>query len=242
MLEGGRGGKRAGDVISGFAVGAGKATAARDAALREAEKDFRAAQRDERLMQSNLRQARMLEAQRAQALRENDMTRVQQIDEQLAALSMEQEALRRSMAKESADFGLRQRQAVAEERRARAAEISAAKPSEVEFAAANPEAYAKILEARAKASQGRVSREAILERYADNWEKMDLMQKAELAKQGVTNFQQYVQMRDQLAAAGAQAGAPKIMTMADVEATAKASGKTVDEVKKAAAAAGFQIQ
>jgi hypothetical protein len=34
----------------------------------------------------------------------------------------------------------------------------------------------------------------------------------------------------------------KTMTMADVQATAKSSGKTVDEVKRAAAAAGYTIQ
>jgi hypothetical protein len=36
--------------------------------------------------------------------------------------------------------------------------------------------------------------------------------------------------------------AGKTMSMADVQATAKASGKTVDEVKKAAAAAGYTVQ
>jgi hypothetical protein len=67
------------------------------------------------------------------------------------------------------------------------------------------------------------------------------MQKSELAKQGVTNFQQYVRMRDQMAGNTGAAGA-KTMTMADVQATATSSGKTVEEVKKAAIAAGYTIQ
>jgi len=49
----------------------------------------------------------------------------------------------------------------------------------------------------------------------------------------------------ELQGAGARTSAPlggKVMTMADVQATATASGKTVDEVRKAATAAGYTIQ
>ena len=96
-----------------------------------------------------------------------------------------------------------------QERGARAQERAAGRPNELELAMSRPEDYKRILAARAEAQQLRRSpeevRAAAMERYADNWEKLDMLQKGDLAKQGITNFQQYVRMRDQMAGVG---GAP----------------------------------
>ena len=117
------------------------------------------------------------------------------------------------------------------------AKIAPSNIQELEWARRNPEAYlAAKSTPRAKPEE---SRAAAMERYADNWEKLDPMQKSELSKEGVTNFAQYVQMRDRMIG-GTTAG--KTMTMADVQATAARSGKSADEVIQAAKARGFTIQ
>jgi len=72
------------------------------------------------------------------------------------------------------------------------------------FNRAAQERIAQIRELpRAKSEE---SRAAAMERYADNWEKLDPMQKMQLSKEGVTNFAQYVQMRDRMV--GGATGAP----------------------------------
>lgn len=51
----------------------------------------------------------------------------------------------------------------------------------------------------AQGAQGKpVDRATILERYADNWEKLDPMQKNDLKTQGIKTFDDYVQYRDRL--------------------------------------------
>lgn len=231
---------RRGQGIGSLARGAAGMLGQREASAEAARKEYAAAQQTERMLQANVRQATILEAQRAQALRENDFTRANQIKDQIDALMMQRETLlmeRKDKAIEQARL----------ERVASAQELTAAKPTELELAMARPEEYARIMRQRAEAAQSRKSPEQIrkedLERYADNWEKLDMMQKNELAKQGITNFQQYVRMRDQMAGmGGASSLGSKVMTMADVQATATASGKTIDEVRKAALAAGYTIQ
>jgi hypothetical protein len=236
---------RRGRGIGSLAQGAAGLMGQREAAAQAARKEFAQAQRDERSMQANIRQTQMLEAQRQVALEQGKLNEVNAINDKLAELGMEREKFRLTRGDKAFDQAIEGRKAAATERTARAAEISAGKPSELDVALNRPDEYARVLKARAEATQSRVSpeerRAAAMERYADNWEKLDILQKGDLAKQGVTNFQQYVRMRDQMAGVTGAAGA-KTMTMADVQATATASGKTVEEVKKAAIAAGYTIQ
>lgn len=190
---------RRGQGIGSLARGAAGMLGQREASAEAARKEYAAAQQTERMLQANVRQATMLEAQRAQALREGDFNRANQIKDQIDALMMQRETLlmeRKDKAIEQARL----------ERVASAQELTAAKPTELELAMARPEEYARIMRQRAEAAQSRKSPEQIrkedLERYADNWEKLDMLQKRELATQGITNFQQYVRMRDQMAGVG----------------------------------------
>lgn len=234
---------RRGQAIGSLARGAAGVMGQKEAAAEAARKEFTQAQRDERAMQANIRQTQMLEAQRQVALEQGKLNEVNTINDKLSELGMEREKFRLTRGDKAFEQAIEGRKVAATERQARAAEISAGKPSELDVALNRPEEYARVLKARAEATQARISpeerRAATMERYADNWEKLDMMQKSELAKQGITNFQQYVRMRDQMTAGSAGA---KTMTMADVQATATSSGKTVDEVKKAAIAAGYTIQ
>jgi hypothetical protein len=236
---------RRGRSIGSLAQGAAGVLGQRQAAAEAARKEYATSQQTERMLQANIRQGNMLEAQRVQALLEGEYNRANQIDDAINQNAAERAKLERSVQEKQFQQAMEGRKVAADEGRTRAAMISAGKPNEMDVALNQPEAYARLLKARAEATQARVSpeerRAATMERYADNWEKLDVMQKSELAKQGVTNFQQYVRMRDQMAGNTGAAGA-KTMTMADVQATATSSGKTVEEVKKAAIAAGYTIQ
>ena len=237
---------RKGQGMGSFARSLSGIMGQRESAAEAARKEYATAQGTMRTLQANIRQGNMLEAQRLQAIRENDFGRVNQIDDAIAQNAAERAKLERDVQNKAFEQAIEGRKVAATERTARAAEINAGKPSEMDIALNRPEEYARVLKARAEATQARVSpedrRAATIERYADNWEKLDMMQKNELAKQGVTNFQQYVRMRDQMTAGNTGAAGAKTMTMADVQATAKSSGKTVDEVKRAAVAAGYTVQ
>jgi hypothetical protein len=212
---------RRGQAIGSLARGAAGVMGQRQAAEEAARKEFTQAQRDERTMQANIRQTQMLEAQRQVALEQGKLNEVNAINEKLSELGMEREKFRLTRGDTAFEQAIKGRQVAATERQARAAEVSAGKQNEMEFARSNPEEYARILKARAEATQARVSpedrRAATMERYADNWEKLDMMQKNELAKQGVTNFQQYVRMRDQMTAGNIpqapSQGAPAVGTV-----------------------------
>jgi hypothetical protein len=195
---------RRGRGIGSLAQGAAGLMGQREAAAESARKEYALAQRDERSMQANLRQTQMLEAQRQVALEQGKLNEVNAINDKLAQLGIEREQFRLNRGDKAFDQAIETGKLEAQRRTARASEISAGKQNELEFARSNPEEYARILKARAEATQARVSpeerRAATMERYADNWEKLDVLQKGELAKQGVTNFQQYVRMRDQMTA------------------------------------------
>lgn len=72
-------------------------------------------------------------------------------------------------------------------------------------------ALLRALTAEQKLGQGAqakpVDRATILERYADNWEKLDPMQKNDLKAQGIKTFDDYVQYRDRLLGGGQAAPA-----------------------------------
>jgi hypothetical protein len=237
---------RKGQGIGSLARGAAGLLSQREAAAEAAKEKYATAQQTERALQANVRQSTMLEAQRAQALREGDFNRANQIKDQIDALMMQRETLLMERRDKAIEQSRLERGLDIQERGARAQERAAGRPNELELAMSRPEDYKRILAARAEAQQLRRSSEevraAAMERYADNWEKLDMLQKGDLAKQGITNFQQYVRMRDQMAGVGGASSGGKTMTMADIQATASSSGKTPEEVRKAAIAAGYTIQ
>jgi hypothetical protein len=87
---------RRGQSIGSLARGAAGLMGKREEQAEAARKEFALAQRDQRMLQANERQANMLELQRQQAIRENDVLRVSQIEDQLAALEVQKSQLLRS--------------------------------------------------------------------------------------------------------------------------------------------------
>lgn len=232
---------RRGQALGSAARGLSGLMARQEEARTAAGREYAQAQQTERMLQANIRQANMLEEQRKQAALEREPERVAQIEDALAKNAMERSQLVRQRQEYAEKMALEERKVDVDAVRALRA------PTELELAMSRPEEYARVMRQKAEAAQSKKSPEQIraeaLERYADNWERLDMLQKNELAKQGVTNFQQYVRMRDQMAGmGGASSLGAKVMTMADVQATATASGKTIDEVRKAALAAGYTIQ
>jgi hypothetical protein len=87
---------RRGQGVGSLARGAAGLMGKREEQAEAARKEFALAQRDQRMLQANERQANMLEMQRQQAIRENDVPRVSQIEDQLAALEVQKSQLLRS--------------------------------------------------------------------------------------------------------------------------------------------------
>jgi len=97
---------------------------------------------------------------------------------------------------QEAKIGLLGKQAELTAAGERAAELPA-NMQELMFAIKNPEEYAKAKAASVK-PKPEETRFAMLKEYADNWEKMDPLRQAELAKEGIKTFDQYVQMRERM--------------------------------------------
>lgn len=244
---------RRGQGVGSLARGAAGLLGKREEQAEAARKEFSLAQRDQRMLQANERQANMLEMQRQQAIRENDFTRVSQIEDQLAALEVQKSQLLRSRQEHAEKMAL-------DERRVGAAELDAAakfgRPTEIDFFRQDPEGYARFQ--AAKLGPRNEPKAMTYDQAADNVSKFldttaGMMEISNIRKQAKAANQpepSLTQIRDmliqrELQGAGARTSAPlggKVMTMADVQATATASGKTVDEVRKAATAAGYTIQ
>jgi hypothetical protein len=189
--------------IGSLASGAANLLGQREASAEAARKEYATAQQAQRAMDAAIRQTQMLEAQRQVAVEAGKYDLVNQLDEKIAQSKMAEQNAARDVRNKSIEQSRLERGLNIQERSARATEISAGRPNELELAMSRPEDYKRILAARAEAQQLRRSpeevRAAAMERYADNWEKLDTLQKGDFAKQGITNFQQYVRMRDQMA-------------------------------------------
>jgi hypothetical protein len=244
-----RRGRGIGSAASGLAGILGQ----REAQAEAARKEYATAQQSERMLQANIRQANMLEAQRQQAIIEQEPQRVAQIEDALAKNAMERSQL------------VRQRQEYAEKmelegRKVGAMEADAAaklgRPTEIDFFRQDPEGYKRFQAARLgprnepKAmtyDQAADNVSKFLDTTAGMMEIFTIRKQAKAANQPEPSLTQIRDMliQRELQGAGARTSAPlggKVMTMADVQATATASGKTVDEVRKAATAAGYTIQ
>lgn len=230
---------RKGETARGILQGIGGIEANKQARLDAARKEMREDQRTAMQMDSVNRQLSVAQQEKAYADMRGDREGSLAAAEKIAALTNAQNKL-------AYDYKIKQEELRNEGIKAQAAMLSAGKPSEMELALSRPEDYKRVMEMRAQAQQLKKDpaqvRADTLERYADNWEKLDMMQKNELAKQGISNFQQYTRMRDQMAGVGGAPTGGKTMSMADIQATASSSGKTPEEVRKAAIAAGYTIQ
>jgi len=89
------------------------------------------------------------------------------------------------------------------------------------------EAEVMAAQTRAEPPVKPVSRTQILEQYADNWEKLDILQKNALKKQNINTFEDYVAYRDRIAGTGgatsstAPAGVARPTTQAEFDALPK---------------------
>jgi hypothetical protein len=258
---------RKGQGISSLARGASGLLSEREKQAEAARKEYALAQRDERAMQANIRQTQMLEAQRQLALEQGRMKDVNDINDQLSRLSIERENFRITRGDKAFEQAMEGRKVTAEERKARAAEISAGKPDatvqllQTLFPGQAPsvENLAKIAAAQYGPKLG--AKEMTYDQASDNvknfldstagiTEVNAIKKRAKDAGQpepSILDIRETLidrELRRAAARSGTSAATPtgKIMTMADVQATATSSGKTVDEVKKAAIAAGYTIQ
>lgn len=136
---------RRGQGVGSLARGAAGLMGERERQAEAARKEFALAQRDERAMQANIRQTQMLEAQRQVALEQGKLAEVNAINDQLSNLAMEREKFRITRGDKAFEQAMEGRRLAVEERKAKAAEISAGKPSELEqrirLFQQNPEQY-----------------------------------------------------------------------------------------------------
>ena len=136
---------RRGKGLGSLARGAAGIMGGKETAAEAARKEYALSQRDQRMLQANERQANMLEMQRQQAILENNVPRVSQIEDQLAALEMQKSQLLRSRQEHAEKIGL-------EERRVGAMEADAAaklgRPTEIDFFRQDPEGYGRFQAAR----------------------------------------------------------------------------------------------
>ena len=121
---------RKGKTMSSLAAGAEKYLGGQQAAKENAAKEFAAAQREERIMQGNIRQTQMLEAQRQNALARGEMDRVNSIDDQLNALAAQRDQFKLARATEAFNKAMKTREVISGEKKAEADLISAGKPTE----------------------------------------------------------------------------------------------------------------
>ena len=136
---------RRGKGLGSLARGAAGLMGKREEQAEAARKEFALAQRDQRMLQANERQANMLEMQRQQAIRENDFTRVSQIEDQLAALEVQKSQLLRSRQEHAEKMALEGSKVDAMKADA-AAKLG--RPTEIDFYREDPVGYGKFQAAR----------------------------------------------------------------------------------------------
>jgi hypothetical protein len=101
---------RRGKGLGSLARGAAGIMGGKEAAAEAARKEYTTAQQTERMLQANIRQGNMLEAQRVQALREGDYNRANQIDDAINQNAAERSKLERSIQDKAFDQGAKQRE------------------------------------------------------------------------------------------------------------------------------------
>jgi hypothetical protein len=118
---------RRGRSIGSLAQGAAGVLGQRQAAAEAARKEYATSQQTERMLQANIRQGNMLEAQRVQALLEGDYNRANQIDDAINQNAAERAKLERSVQDKAFDQGVKQRELAVQEGGLKLREREAAK-------------------------------------------------------------------------------------------------------------------
>jgi hypothetical protein len=118
---------RRGRSIGSLAQGAAGVLGQRQAAAEAARKEYATSQQTERMLQANIRQGNMLEAQRVQALLEGDYNRANQIDDAINQNAAERTKLERSVQDKAFDQGVKQRELAVQEGGLKLREREAAK-------------------------------------------------------------------------------------------------------------------
>jgi len=157
---------RRGRGIGSLAQGAAGVLGQRQAAAEAARKEYATAQQTERLLQANIRQGSMLEAQRIQALREGDYNRVNQIDDAINQNAAERAKLERDVQNKAFEQRIESEKLGAQKDQARAALISAGKPTSIEATYGlfkrDPTGFKQFLEAQQEPKTEASERAAML--------------------------------------------------------------------------------
>lgn len=139
---------RKGEAIGSLARTASGLMGQRQAAAEAARKEYATAQQTERMLQANIRQGQMLEAQRVQAAKENEVNRVNQLDDLLNQNAAERERLERELQIKAIEEARLSRGVDAQVMQAEAAKKVANRPTELEEFLQNPEKVAEFYGAK----------------------------------------------------------------------------------------------
>jgi hypothetical protein len=195
---------RRGRGIGSLAQGAAGVLGQRQAAAEAARKEYATAQGTERLLQANIRQGSMLEAQRVQALREGDYNRVNQIDDAINQNAAERAKLEREVQSTAFDQSMKGRTVAATERQARASEASVNKPP-AELALMewlrDPK-NKKLYEEIQGVKQAPRTRQELMEQWSKNF----------MLQQRYPNFDDFAAAMNVAGASGAGAGEFKVLS------------------------------
>jgi hypothetical protein len=157
---------RRGRGIGSLAQGAAGIMGQREAAAEAARKEYATAQQTMRTLQANIRQGNMLEAQRVQALREGDYNRVNQIDDAINQNAAERAKLERDIQNKAFEQRVESEKLGAQKDQARAALISAGKPTGIEATYGlfkrDPTGFKQFLEAQQEPKSEATERAAML--------------------------------------------------------------------------------
>jgi len=230
--------------IGSLASAAGSELGAQRKAAEEAKDRFMADQRDARQLDAANRAYQLAIAERQQAYAEGD-------DQAKRAADIKVAETQQNLAKTKIDISEKREQLGIQRLTAQAHMASANKPNETlallqalfPGQAPSVENLAKIANARQPTAAERQdvaelrTLQANLQKQAENYILPKPQRDAAAAQLDRVNAK-----LAEMAGVGAMPTGGKTMTMADVQATAASSGRTVDEVKKAAMAKGYVIQ
>jgi hypothetical protein len=230
--------------IGSLASAAGSELGAQRKAAEEAKDRFMADQRDARQLDAANRAYQLAIAEKQQAYAEGD-------DQAKRAADIKVAETQQNLAKTKIDISEKREQLGIQRLSAQASMASANKPTPYEQFKRDPQGYTAFLAAQQeKRNPWDVINDNIRAEYKD-WlqsiEGMTSTPEVKAAKQEKIRREMMAEARamgvnvPEAAMRQVPTGG-KIMTMADVQATAASSGRTVDEVKKAAMAKGYVIQ
>jgi hypothetical protein len=157
---------RKGQGMGSFARGLSGIMSKNEAAAEAARKEYATAQGTMRVLQANIRRGSMLEAQRVQAMNEQDYTRVSQLDDAIAQNAAERAKLEREVQNKAFEQRIETGKLGAQKDQARAALVSAGKPTGIEATYGlfkrDPAGFKQFLEAQQEPKSEATERAAML--------------------------------------------------------------------------------